>query len=311
MEPRVHAVVLNYNCADASLRARAELLQSTGCSVQVLVVDCASDAEDRKTLEQAVPAEELLLLDENRGYAGGMNAGINAWLERAPDVPVLLLTPDAHLPPDGAAKLLNTMNAEPRAGVVGPVVIYSESPRKIAAGGTVDARGRVQPLRELRADTPHDVDWLDGCCLLLRPEALRQVNGFDEDYFLYYEETDLCLRLRQHGWRVLLVPSVSVLHPKTASSAPPHYYYYMARNGYRFRARHFGVPAWRNGLELLKPAVQLTAIAAACTVLPSRWRELRDRWRNCRLVWRGIALGTRDHLRGSYGPQTGSRTRPA
>lgn len=309
MSPRIHAVVLNYNSAAATLRAVSELKNSADVDVDVLVVDCASEPTDRALLEQRVGRERLLLLPENRGYAGGMNAGIAFWLERSPDTAILLVTPDAMLPPNAAALLLNELERDQKAGVVGPVVVYQEQPRKIAAGGAIDERGNVRPLTEITGNEPYDVDWLDGCCLLLRPAAIREVQ-FDEAYFLYYEETDLCLRMKQAGWHVRLVPSVSVLHPKSRSSAPPHYYYYMARNGYRFRARHFGVPTWRSALDLLRPAGLLTGIAVASLLLPNRWREARDRWRNCRLLWRGVVLGTRDHLRGSYGAQKAPTPRP-
>ncbi|HEY0672861.1 MAG TPA: glycosyltransferase family 2 protein [Longimicrobiales bacterium] len=301
MQPRVHAVVLNYNQQAAALQAVAELGRSRDVDVDVLVVDCASAQADRAALQQHVTPDRLLLLPENRGYAGGMNAGIKFWLERAPEVPVMLVTPDARVAPEVAHGLFAALYTQPDVGVVGPLIVTQDMPRRVTAGGSIDGRGRVQPIAEVTGGEPYDVDWIDGCCMLLRPEALRAVHGFDEAYFLYYEETDLCVRLRQAGWRVRVVPSVSVLHPKARDSAPPHFYYYMARNGYRFRARHFGVGNFGVGLDLARSTLLLTSLALAATVLPQHWHQARDRWRNCRLQWRGVLAGTRDHLKGRYG----------
>ena len=303
MEQRVHAVVLNYNQGDAALRAYAELRRSRGIEVDVLVVDCASAAAERDALRGRIPAERLLLLDQNLGYAGGMNAGIHFWLERAPEVAILLVTPDARLADDAAHGLWRELASHPNTGVVGPVVVYQDQPRRIGAGVQIDERGRVSRLSEIRAATTYEVGSLDGCCLLLRPEAIRAVGGFDEAYFLYFEETDLCHRLRAAGWQVCVVPDVFIGHPKSHSSAAPHVYYYMARNTYLFRTRHFGVSTWRAGLDLARSTLHLTGIALAASVLPQHWHQARDRWRNCALQWRGAWAGTRDHLKRRYGAQ--------
>jgi len=311
MHARVHAVVLNYNQQAAALQAVAELQQSHDVEVDVLVVDCASSAADCDALKRSVSPDRLLLLPENRGYAGGMNAGIEFWLERAPEVPVLLVTPDARVPENVAHALLDALYVDAKVGMVGPVIVQQEQPRHIVAGGTLDAAGRLTQSHEIRETHPYDVDWLDGCCILLKPQAIRDVGGFDEAYFLYYEETDLCRRMGKGGWHVQVVTSVFALHPKTRNSAPPHFYYYMARNGYRFRARHFGVSTLGAGVDLARSILLLTGIAIAATVLPPYWPQARDRWRNCLLQWRGAWAGTRDHVIGRYGAQAVSTRRPA
>ncbi len=310
--PRIHAVVLNYNQADAACRARDELRQSLDVAVDVLVVDAASEVSDVAALQQTVPADRLLLLPDNRGYAGGMNAGIAYWLERDPATPVLLVTPDARIGPDVACALLQALEVETRAAAVGPVVVYRESPSpRIGAGGTIDVRRRrVSLLPEVQASEPYDVDWVEGCCVLLRPQAIRDVGGFDDDYFLYFEEIDLCHRLRNAGWHVRVVPAVSVRHPKTTGQLPPHYYYYMTRNGYRFWSRNFGVGTPATVLGTARTTLWLTAVAVGATLLPTRWRETRQRWRDCRLQLVGAWTGTRDHIRGMYGPEVASTPHP-
>lgn len=311
MERRVAAVVLNYNQHAAACEAREELQRSRGIHVDVLVVDAASEANDRARLQASVPAGELLLLTENRGYAGGMNAGIEWWRQRAPDRPILLFTPDARIPDDVAAALWDELAADAGTGAVGPVIVYRDEPHtRIGAGGSIDARSaRIRLLPRIASPTPYDADWVEGCCMMLRPEAIRDVAGFDEEYFLYYEEIDLCERLRRAGWRVRVVPSVRVRHPK-GPGQPPHYYYYMTRNAYRFWAKHFGIGMPSASLQAVRSTAWLGVIAMRSLVVPTRWNEIRMRWRDWWLQLRGAWTGTRDHLRGRYGPQAVPTRRP-
>jgi GT2 family glycosyltransferase len=164
-------------------------------------------------------------------------------------------------------------------------------------------------VREIQSPKPYDTDWIEGCCILLRPAALDDVGTFDEAYFMYFEEVDLCHRLRNRGWRVRLVPTTSVLHPKPIGHFSPDYCYYMTRNGYRFRAKNFGVGTAAASLETVRSSFWLTALALASVLLPTRWNEARARWRDCWLQLEGAWLGTRDHLSGRYGRRA-SRPHP-
>ncbi len=303
--PRIHAVVLNYNQHANAVRAMQQLRASAGIEVDVLIVDSGSSAADREALQRDVSAERLLLLPDNVGYAAGMNAGIRWWAERDADVPAMLVTPDTHVPADVARGLYDVLAADDAVGAVGPVVVYRREPRRlIGAGGALEpGRARVRLLREVQAQTPYDVDWIEGCCMLLRTHAVRDVGGLDEAYFLYFEEIDLCRRLTSAGWRVRVAPAVAVDHPKPAGQTPAHYFYYMTRNGYRFWARNFAVPARTTALETVRATAWLGAVALASLLLPTRWGEAGGRSREWWLQLHGALAGTRDHLRGLYGPR--------
>ena len=309
MHETVNAVVLNYNQHEATLRCAQELRESAGVNVDVLVVDCASQLHDRAMLIERIPSERLLLLPENIGYAGGMNAGAAFWQERAPDSPLMLVTPDTHVARDVAALLRQALDADDAIGAVGPVIVYREKPTsKIGAGGDI-RRGKITLHPNVQASDPYDVDWIEGCCVMLRPRALRSVGGLDEDYFLYFEDVDLCHQLKRANWRIQVVPAARVRHPKPIGKQPAHYYYYVARNGYRFWSKNFDIPAFQTGARIAASAMWLLAIAAASMFIPTRWRELSGRWRDGRLAARGAWLGTRDHLKGRYGPSAPT-TRP-
>ncbi|NIQ55238.1 MAG: hypothetical protein GWN71_18220, partial [Gammaproteobacteria bacterium] len=99
---------------------------------------------------------------------------------------------------------------------------------------------RAEHIREVPRGTPYRVDWVDGCCLLVRCAAAAAVGGFDEDYFLYYEDADLCQRVGHAGWSILVAPGAEVGHDKSAVPAA-HYFHYMTRNRYRFWRKNFGI----------------------------------------------------------------------
>ena len=303
MDRRVNAVVLNYNHSADTLRCAEELRASIGIEVDVLVVDCASAPSDQQKLAHSVPVDHLLLLPSNVGYAGGMNAGIRFWYDRFPDAPIMLVTPDARVEPSVAQLLWQALASNHTAGAAGPVIIYREAPKeKIGAGGEITP-GRLTLHNEVRGAEPYDVGWIEGCCVMLRPAALQAIGGLYEDYFLYFEDADLCLQLKRAGWRVLLVPGAYVRHLKPVGQQPPHYYYYNARNSYRFWSRNFRIPARRTVLRVAADTLWLSAIALACVFLPGRWRELPGRWRDARLALKGSWSGTRDHFSGRYGPR--------
>ena len=121
-----------------------------------------------------------------------MNAGLGHLAGEGGEL-ALLLTHDVRVAPDALRRLYDVANGDPGVGMVGPVVVYRERPQRlVSAGGYL----RVERLaaghhRELLAPEPYPVDWLDGCCLLVRRQALESVGGFDEGYFLYFEDTDL------------------------------------------------------------------------------------------------------------------------
>jgi GT2 family glycosyltransferase len=315
----VRAVILNYGDPARTEQCAAALASSEGVEVRVLVVDNASPGGDAARLSARLGPDRVMALPANTGYSGGMNAGVAFWTASphdgapghgAPDdeVPLLILTPDATVRPDTVRRLLDELEATPDAGVVGPVIVYSRAAGLLGAGGTVDRRRvRTVPLRQPSGPEPYDTGFIDGCCMLVRPEALEGRPPFDERYFMYYEETQLCGRVRRAGWRVRVVPAAEVDHPKAVGGQPPHYFYYMARNRYRFWADEHGVPWPRVALAHLADTARAGAAAVRALLLPARRPELAARIRDLKLQLLAVVRGTADHLAGRYGKMPDGR----
>lgn len=302
-EPRVLAVILNWRAADETSACAEAVLASRGVSPELLIVDNASGDGGARRLAARFGEHRVIALPENRGYAGGMNAGLERWLDRYPDEYALVLTQDARVLPDTIARLVAALDADGCAAAAGPLVYDVGSPdRLLSAGRVLHTRSaRDRHLRAPRSGFPYAVDGIDGCCMLLRRRAVERLAGFDERYFMYWEETDFCHRARQRGWRVLVAPDAVVRHPGGPTARPHYYHYYMARNRLLFWRESHGIGAARVAAGMTADAMRAAASAALSALWPGRWPALPARLLHLGRKLRAGAAGVRDHIRGRYG----------
>ncbi len=286
MPPRLSGVVVNFESGPLLLECvRSVFADDSAGQPEVVVVDNGSRDGSVATLRGAFPDVVVVEPGGNLGYAAAANRGIAA--TSAPYVAVG--NPDLVVAPGTAAALVGRLEAEPDLAAVGPALLNpdgSQYPSARAHASTVDAvghavLGRVLPrnrftrrYRQLDAswDQPRDVDWVSGALLFLRRSALDSVGGWDERYFMYMEDLDLCWRLRRIGWRVAYEPSGRATHVQGASTRA-HPYRMIAehhRSAYRFAARR-----WRGPQRLLLvPAACFLAVRA---VVEMAARALRTR----------------------------------
>lgn len=249
------AVVVNYNAGPALLDCVATL--EGGDPDEVVVVDNASSDGSVETLRRAHPDVVVIPSGANLGYARAANRGIAA--TSAPVVAVL--NPDTRLRPGAAKALLARFDAEADLGAVGPQLLNPDGtvyPSARLVPSLVDAVGHgllwflwpdnpfTRRYRQADADRdqPRDVDWVSGAAVWLRRSAVDAVGGWDERYFMYVEDVDLCWRLREAGWRVAYEPGAAVEHLLGLSTGRVPYRMIAEhhRSLYRFAARRFAGP---------------------------------------------------------------------
>ena len=182
----------------------------------IVVVDNGSTAHAPEELAAACPAARILRLDENRGFAGGVNAGIRAALAQPEIEFIWVLNNDTAAAPDDLETLAAAAAADPRIGLVGCPLLE----------GTEDAgRRRVPPGKKLRGPWAIPVfpkagerpDYLSGACLLIRREALDDVGLFDEGFFFFFEDADFSRRFLGRGWRLAVAENAQVEHRGSAT----------------------------------------------------------------------------------------------
>jgi len=298
--PRVSTIILNWNDASDTLICLDSVLRSDYPNCQILVVDNGSTDDSVSRIRAAYPWIELLETGENLGYAGGNNVGIRHALEGGAEY-VCILNNDVVVAPDFLTPLLAVLEGHPEVGVATPLIAEMAAPERVWALGSVVDRysGHVRRLHAgeqvaaLRQQLPAEVEVASGAAMLVRREVLNSVGLLDDKFFLYYEETDWCLRVTASGYRIVAVPSSLILHKVSAAlgESSPIIDYYMLRNHLRLVGRHW------SGLQrvLVEARIVLRSLLtiAAYTVKPHG--GLRTPHRNARLV------ALRDALLGRWG----------
>ena len=180
----------------------------------MVVVDNASQDGTADTLARLLPQAQIVRNATNKGFGSANNQGIAQVDTRY----ALLLNPDCEIQPEALAALLDTAERYPQAAIIAPQGWRS---KEAVQPSYRQAFYEYRPKQVYRIpDGTCSAKWLHGCCLLIRVAAFREFGGFDENFFLYYEDDDLCLRALQAGYDCLLEPQAKVLHVGGASSAP-------------------------------------------------------------------------------------------
>jgi len=242
---RTGVVVLNYGEPHDTFGCLDSLEQSDDLDLDIVVVDNGPESDEHDRLRAGVGRRaEVVATGENLGYAGGNNLGITRLLERGVTF-VWLLNPDTRVEPTTLPRLLRLMDRRPECGVVGPRLVLPGSPARVwYDGGVVDlerwgatrhrAQGKLES--EARRPVPRVTDYVTGAALLTRAATLEQVGLLPERYFLYYEETEWCLRARRLGWACVVQSRARMTHLKRSGIGipEPYHVYYMTRNRYFF-----------------------------------------------------------------------------
>lgn len=209
----IGVVIVSWH-AGAMLR---EALGALPHGVPVVVVDNAGEAGLAERIAAVRPDVRLLVPSRNLGFGQACNLGAAALGE----VDVLLLNPDACVDGGALALLCAALDADPGLAAVGPAVRGQDGMWERTWGEDPGFRTEWAERRQGRtvAERPRearDVAWLSGCCLLVRRAAWDAVGGFDPGYFLYYEDADICRRLRAGGGRIRYLPEAVAEHARGA-----------------------------------------------------------------------------------------------
>jgi hypothetical protein len=243
--PGVGIVIVHYRGLADTMECLASVARTTYLPLTVYVVDQGVRDGTVDAVREGFPSVRVIENGANIGYAGGANVGIRRALADEAAY-VLLLNPDATVAPDLVSALVAFAEAHPDIGIAGPVVCRSDRPDVVwAVGGRIDWRGQSHLALTGRSAADPDigrgdapVDFVVGCGMLVRRAVLETVGLYDEAYFLYYEDADLCARARRAGWKIRWASSARMWHKISQSTGTdsPLTVYYMRRNVQRYLA---------------------------------------------------------------------------
>ena len=215
-------VILNWNTRDYLRKFLPGLIASTeGMDAEVIVADNASTDGSLEMLAAEFPAVRRISLDRNYGFTGGYNRAL-AQVEADYYV---LINSDIEVPEGWLKPLTDWMDTHPHCAACGPKLLSYDQRDRFeyagAAGGLLDrygypfCRGRILQKVEKdegQYDTPEDVFWVSGACLLVRSRLWKKLGGLDDRFFAHMEEIDLCWRMQLAGYTIAVVPESSVYH---------------------------------------------------------------------------------------------------
>jgi len=293
-EPSVWALVLHWRGIEYTERCLTSLRGVKNSNFQILLVDNGSEDNDGEKLKNEFPEIEMLRLDTNQGFAGGCNAGMRYCLDKNADL-IWLLNNDTTIPAETLDKLLEIAREYPKAAALGACIVENEADgraKTVQARGVIDFTKAKTYLKRDAQGRAVDCQWLSGSNLLLRADALKLVGLFDETYFLYFEDTELCHRLRLKGWQCILVPDALIAHTGNASTTGKRRFwrdYYYTRNRFLFFSQYL------TGLKMLPAYFFIfTHLLRHAIVLPFRGEKGRNQLR-------AELLGARDFFSKSFG----------
>jgi hypothetical protein len=245
-------VVLSYNGLSDSRKCLASLKPALRPWVTALLVDNGSTDGTAEAIAAEFPWCRLVRIEVNRGPLVGNNAGIRAALDLGARW-IVLMNNDTTVHPDLCERLRDAAVAHPQYDVLGPVIMFMDSPDVVMTEGTIFnppiPRGffldKHVPLTRTQPPTVVECDIVNGCCLMITADMIRRIGFFDERFFMYHDESDLCLRVLQAGGRLGMIDHELVWHKGNATSAGTGkraIRYYDARNLWLLLRKHRWAP---------------------------------------------------------------------
>lgn len=277
--PRLSVIIVNYRQWDETTDLVRQLVDSDCIQqglAEVVIVDNHSPRHPALNRLRRMPHVSLRRWSKNQGFARAVNEGFRLsqgdWL--------LLLNPDITLPDDFLDQVLvhadRLCAKDPRLGVVGFHLRNPDGSRQLSTGPIptlTSSLGRLLLPRRRRkyhtqaASEAVQTPWVTGCCLLVRRQCLEELDSLDEQFFLYYEDVDLCHRARQKGWNVWYDPTLAVVHrhPLHSRAQPAALRLVTRHSLLTFARKHW--PRWH--AQLLARIIRCEAWGRT---LFSRWR---------------------------------------
>lgn len=239
MNEKIGVVVLNYKVAKLALKAVDSILKSSYKNIHVYLVDNNSkDGLEELVKEQYKDEKQLttLFLKDNTGYTGGNNVGIKAALKDECSW-VMLFNPDAVVQKD-TIEIMHKRAIANNAQIINPKIYFADSKIIWFAGKVFDKLNVLGHHRGVdeedsgKYDQEEELEDGTGCALLIKDEVFEKIGLLDEQYFLYYEESDFIYRARENGFKVMYIPSAIVYHDNAKSTGlgSPLQDYFITRN---------------------------------------------------------------------------------
>ena len=219
--PLVFIVILNWNSHEDTAGCVNSCRGLGYPNFRIVLVDNGSTDGSQLKLRESFPDVKLLQTGTNLGYAAGNNMGISHALKNGAEF-IWIMNPDVRVENGSLGMLVDVMIKYPSAGICGPRIVQGSPEERICFDGLsiIPDKGYLPRFNVVEnwfteaSSEPLDVDCVSGCSMLIRGKLFRDIGLFREDFFLYYEDTELNFRARKYGWRTAICRQAIVTHRK-------------------------------------------------------------------------------------------------
>lgn len=201
----ISVIIVSYNTVDLTIACLESVFASQRVSYEVFVVDNASKDGSAVIVGQKYPGVRVIANEANRGFGAANNQALHECLGRH----VIFLNPDTTVEPESFYTMVEFMDTHPQVGLAGPMVLNPDGTRQDSVSyrypGHRYGAADLGPL-------PGEIACVLGACQIASASLLKELGGFDEDFFLYGEDQDLCLRIRKRGLKIVLIDEAVFMH---------------------------------------------------------------------------------------------------
>lgn len=235
--PLIYILILHWRGLEHTKNCLLSLKNLDYPNYKILLVDNGSENAEGAGLLPEFASIETLVLDKNYGFSGGCNKGMDYCIKKNADY-IWLLNNDTIVPSNTLSLLVSALENDTKAGAAGACLDSDKG--KTGKGQINYVKGKTSLKTPADQNANVSCQWLSGSNLLLRTATIKDVGKFNDDYFLYFEDVELCARMTRAGWSCLLVPRAAIQHIDGASTkgslAAWRNYYYARNRLYFFNA---------------------------------------------------------------------------
>jgi GT2 family glycosyltransferase len=275
-QPLASIILLNWNHWQETLECLDSLQSLDYANFETIVVDNGSTNDSTVQIQSHFPAITLIRAQHNLGFAGGCNLGIREAIRRKSEY-IWLLNNDTKVHPSALTALVETAESDPKIGAVGSAIYFMADPGRLQSWGGGYVRFWLGCSRHFDSPVPDSqIEYLTGASMLIPKHVLETVGLLDERYFMYWEDTDFCFRLRNGGWRLAVASGSTIWHKGSATvgSKSALLDCYVSASALQFFRTHSPLPWFSCWIGL---AARLGARAAV-----GDWKRVKAVWSTVR-----------------------------
>ncbi|MFC1656345.1 glycosyltransferase family 2 protein [Patescibacteria group bacterium] len=248
-DSKITIIIINWNGVSDTLDCLKSLKKTNYSNLEIIVVDNNSkDKNEPEIIKSHFPKIQLIKLNSNLGFSGGNNLGIKLALKNNADF-IVLLNNDTVAEPNFLLETLKYVEDNPDVSIISPLIYTYDQPTKIwfSYGDYYKTFASIKAVHKETNFDKEKIYFVSGCCMMLKSKMLKKIGLFDDRFFAYFEDTDLCIRAKKAGYKISVAEKAIIYHKISQSSGGvlgPIYLYYMTRNNWLFAQKTLSWYEW-------------------------------------------------------------------